>query len=463
MSDSQSELKVKKALLVILIISFFNGKVFAENFVAKGSVNRGLDFREAICIALENNHEIKAMQKNLSATEKDIGIAKSYLMPRILLLEGFISTNDPVLFQALKVNQARFDLSDVASANHPGSIGNFLTSGLIFMPIFNKKTFVGIKMAKKQYSATGYAYLRKQEEVIKNVAQAYLAVGTTQEYIQIFIQSLEHAKDHLKTAEAHYKNTKEGVHPFVLESRTRVFEAEQKLNFAQKGLIVAKKGLALLLASPNPVEISTLTPPLEVREFDYYKAYSIHRSDISAMEINVENAKNKIKFEQAEWYPSLNAITAYNFWTNGYPFGATGNDYVTGVFLTWSPFDGTKRIHEVSKAKFKSQEAAEYLAGLRDLVNFKVFEAYSNTEDLQKRFELAKLAAKSATEAELLITEKWKKNLVPFVDILEAKAALDEANENLVKTSSDLRAQIISLYYEGGTIRNDLFFAYKNK
>lgn len=451
---------MKKVLLAILIILFFNGKVFSEDFVTKASVTKGLDFRDAILIALENNHEIKAMRKHLSAFEKDVGIARSYLMPRILFLEGFISTNDPALFSVLKSNQARFDLSDVPSTNHPQSIANFLTSGLIFMPIFNKKTFVGIKMAKKQYSANTYAYLRKQEEIIKNVAQAYLAIGTTQEYIQIFTQSLEHAKVHLKVAEEHHKNTKEGVHPTVLEAKTQVFEAEQKLNFAQKKLIVAQKGLGLLLASPNPVEISTSTPPLEVNVFDYYKAYAMHRSDISAMEINVENAKNKIKFEQADWYPSLNAIGLYNFWDSNYPFGATGNDYIAGVFLLWQPFDGTKRIHEISKAKIQSQEINEYLAGLRDLVNFKVFEAYSNTEDLQKRFELAQLRVKSATEAELLITKKWENKLVPFVNILVAKTEMDDATENFVKVSGDLRAEIINLYYESGTIRDDL--VYKN-
>lgn len=458
---------MKKALLVILVILFLHSKVLAEvlaeNFVAKGLVNKGLDFREAISIALECNHEIKAMQKNLSASEKDIGIAKSYLMPRILFAEGFISTTDPTLALSLRINQAVFDAKELANINHPGNVVSFLTSGIIFMPIFNKKTFVGIKMAKKQYSATGYTYLRKQEEIIKNVAKAYLAIGTTQEYIQIFTQSLEHAKDHLKTAQAYHKDTKEGEHPTVLEAKTQVFEAEQKLNFAQKKLTVAQKGLALLLASPNPIEISTITPLLEVREKDYYKAHSIYRSDICAMEINVENSKNKIRFEQAEWYPNLNAIAAYNFWHNSYPFGASGNDYVAGVFLTWTAFDGNKRIHEVSKARLKSKEVEEYLAGLRDLVDFKVFEAYSNTEDLQKRFELAQLGVKSATEAELLITKKWEKGLVPFVNVLVAKEELDAANENLVKTSGELRAQIIDLYYESGVIRNDLLCAYKSK
>lgn len=459
---------MKKTLLVtILIISFFNNKVFAEDFVTKGLVTQGLDFREAILMALENNHEIRAMRKNLAASEKDIGITRSYLMPHVLFIEGFISTNQPALNITIKSNQKLFTPADLAKGaagfNNPGNITNFLTAGVVFVPIFNKKTYVGLKMAKRQYSANGYTYLRKQEEIIRNVAKAYIDVGTAQEYIQTFIKELDHAKDHLKTAESHHKN--DSSHSDVLQAKTKVFEEEQKLNFAQKRLTVKKKDLERIIVSQNPVEISTSTPPLEVRGIDYYKSYSICRNDIRAMEINVENSKNNIKLEQAEWYPNLNGLVAYNFWSPTIPFdfGAQGNDYVAGVFLTWSPFDGNKRVYEVSKAKLKSEEAKEYLAGLRDLVNYRVFEAYSNTEDLQTRFEFAQSAVKSAIEAELLITKKWENNLVPFVDILVAKSALDEARENLVKTSSDLKSQIIDLYYESGTIKEDLVCTYKNK
>lgn len=453
----------KKLIIITLIITFLNGKAFAEDFVTKGLVTKGLDFKEAILIALENNHEIKAIRKNLAASEKDIGITRSYLMPKVLFVEGFIATNSPVLALSLKVNQARFDASDLRQLNHPGSVINFLTSGVVFVPIFNKKTYVGLKMAKTQYSANGYVYLRKQEEIVKDVAQAYLDVGTAQEYIKIFTKNLEHAKVHLKVAEARYKSTKEGEHPYVLQAKTKVFEAEQKLNFAQKKLVVETRDLERLIVSQKPVEISTSTPPLEVKVFDYYKNSSIYRNDIRAMEINVENTKNHIKFEQAEWYPNLNGIAAYNFWNSSYPFGATGNDYIAGVFLTWSAFDGNKRVYEISKAKLQSEEAKEHLAALRDLVSYKVFEAYSNTEDLQKNFELAQLAVKSATEAELIITKKWEKNLATFLDILEAKSALDGADENFVKTSSDLRKQIINLYYESGTIKEDLVHRYINK
>lgn len=455
---------MKKILLItILIISFFNSPAFAENCcIIEKSNYKKIDFKEAILMALENNHEVRAMKNNLKASEKDIGITRSYFMPRILFVEGFISTNDPTLVFALKLNQARFDVTDTFESNHPGSIGNFLTSGIIFLPIFNKKTFVGYKMAKKQYSANGYTYLRKQEEIMKNVAQAYLMIGTAQEYIQMFTEGLKDTNDHLKIAEAHYKKAG-STHPDVLEAKTKVFEAQQKLIFAQKKLALAQKGLGTLLACQNPIEISNTTPILEVKSFDYYKCYSKYRTDVRAMEINVENAKNNIKLEQADWYPNLNAIAAYNLWSSNYPFGVQGNDYIAGVFFTWSVFDGNKRVYAISKAKFKCKEAGEYLAGLRDLVDFKVFEAYSNVEETQKKLELATLALKTAREAELLITKKWEKNLVPFVDILEAQTELDQAREEFVKNYGDLRAQIINLYYESGLIREELILAPWNK
>ncbi len=43
-------------------------------------------------------------------------------------------------------------------------------------------------------------YMRKQEELIKNVAQNYLQIGTAQEYIKVAQQGLKEANEHLRIA-----------------------------------------------------------------------------------------------------------------------------------------------------------------------------------------------------------------------------------------------------------------------
>ncbi len=444
----------KKLIITLILMLSISSRVFAEITIA-----HAIDFKEAIAIALQNNDEIIAMKNALSSTERDIGIARSAMMPKLRVGEDFISTNNPAQVFALKLNQTRLSSADFAGApgsfNSPGNITNFLTYGMLEQPIYNKKALVAMKMSKVQYSANGYIYLRKQEELIKNVSQSYLAIGTAQEYVKVAQQGLKDSREHLRISNVRYKSEL-GLYSDVLRSQTEVVEAEQRLVSANKNLGVAKRSLGLLLGGQESIEISNSTPVLELKPIDYYKDFAIHRNDVKAMEINVENAKNNIKLAQADWYPTLNINASYNLYNNSYPLGAEGNNYIAGAFFKWDAFDGNKRKYETLKAKDKTNEAQAYLSGLKKAVDFKVFESFAGVNEANKNFELAQAALKSAEEGERLVRKRWQSSLSTFVDVLDAQTNLDRARANFVKSCNDLKAQLITLYFESGVIKEEL-------
>lgn len=450
---------MKKLILAGLIIFFASSQVFAQDTI----VNK-LSFKEAISIALEKNQEIQGMKAALSASEKDIGITRSYLMPKVTVGEDFVTTNNPSQVFALKLNQRRFTSADLSGApdtfNNPGNITNFMTYGLIQIPVFNKASIEALKIAKTQYSANGYVYLRKQEELIKNVAIAYLQIGTTQEYLVAAEQGLKEAKEHLRISQVRYKSEL-GLYSDVLRAKTEVSEAEQKLVSAQKNLSVAKRSLGFLLGTKESAEISNVTPVLDLKVMDYYKGEMVKRSDLKALEINVQNAKNGVKLAQADWFPSLNLNASYNLYQSNYPFGAEGNNYIAGAFLHWNAFDGMKRNYETKKAKDKVQEAEFYLESFKNAIDFKVFESYAGVQEANKNFELAQIALKYAEEGNRLVTKRWQASLSPFVDVLDAQTNLNRARANWVKSSNDLKAQLITLYFESGVLKEELQLSQK--
>lgn len=456
-------MRIKNLLWIFLIIFSIGTKGFAED---KSVQNKVLDFNEAIVIALENNSEINAMKAALSASEKDIGISRSYLLPRITVGEEFVTTNNPSQVFALKLNQKRFTSADLAGApssfNSPGNITNFMTFGLIEIPVFNKASYVGLKMVKTQYSANGYVYMRKQEDLIKNVAKNYLQIGNAQEYIKVAQQGLKEAKEHLRIAEIRYKSEL-GLYSDVLRAKTEVSEAEQRLVSANKNFSVAKRSLGFLLGTKESVEISNVTPILDFKVIDYYKECMSQRNDLKALEINVQNAKNGIRLAQADWFPTLNLNASYNLYQNNYPFGAEGNNYIAGAFLHWVAFDGMKRNYATKKAKDNLQEADFYLESLKNAIDFKVFESFISVQEANKNFELAQIALKTAEEGNRLVTKRWQASLSPFVDVLESQTNLDRARANFVKTNNDLKSQLISLYYESGVLKQELQLEAKNK
>ncbi len=442
---------MKKALLVIFIF-LINSKIFAEEIVLPK-----MDFGQVIICALENNNELKAMKYSLKATEKNVGIILSHFIPHVSGGEEFTETNNPALHFLLKANQRRISIQDITNApssfNNPGTLTNFLTYGTVRVPIFAIKPIIELKMAKKEYSSRCYMYLRKQEELIKNVSIAYLEIAKAQEYVKVAEQDLKDAEEHLKIANIQYR-TKSGLYSDVLRSNTEVFDAEQNLTTAKKNLDIARRALGLLLGLKHPIEITGPTPMLEWKAIDYYKACSVYRNDVKAMEINVENAKRGVRLAIADWSPVMYGTGSALFYNQNYPF-AGQSSYILSVFLHWNIFDGGKRIAETFQAKDKSKEAQELLEWLKKNVDFKVFEAFSRVEEANRNYEFAQIALLSAEEGKKMVLVRWKKSLSPFVDVLNSQVNLNKARADLIKTRNNLKAQLITLYYEGGVIRQE--------
>ncbi|HOE80330.1 MAG TPA: TolC family protein, partial [Smithellaceae bacterium] len=57
--------------------------LFCFSALAGNKPGDALTMAQAVAVALEHNHEIKAVQSALAAGRADIGIARSYLLPRI--------------------------------------------------------------------------------------------------------------------------------------------------------------------------------------------------------------------------------------------------------------------------------------------------------------------------------------------------------------------------------------------
>lgn len=444
---------VKKNIVFILIafsLNFSPLKVLAEDKIS---------LQEAVHIALLNNNNLKAMRSALSASEREIGIAKSNVMPKIRAGEELVSTNNPAQVFAYKLNQGRFTGQDLANApgsfNNPGNITNFLTGVYFEQPVLAKKAFIGIEMAKKEYSAQGYEFLRQQEDLVNKVVQTYLLVDTTEAFLGAAQKGVEDAQEHLRVANVRYK-AELGLYSDVLRAQSAFVESEQKQISAQKNYEVAKRALGLLLGRDTSVNISQLVPVISVKDISFYNESSMCRNDIKAMEVRVENAKNGIKFATADFFPTFGITGGYQLYDNKVPFGAQGNNYFAGGALNWNAFDGNRRKFEKLKAKDRQSEVQEYLEGLKKNVSYRVYESYLTINETRKNLEMAEASLKAAEEGKRLVLKRWEASLSPFVDLMDAQTNLDKSRANFVKSQNDYVSAIINLSFESGILTTEL-------
>ena len=189
-------------ILAFLILPFFHTLAVRRVQAAE----QRLTLPEAVKAALENNHELKAQKNSLAAKREDIGLARSFLLPKISLEERYLRTVNPTYAFMTKLNQQRIDVTDFAPAtlNHPDVTNDFQTAISFEQPLYVKKANIGLAMSKTEANASAEDLQRKKEEIAFKVVQCYLMVGTAGEYVQVAEKAREDAREHQRLAEVRY-------------------------------------------------------------------------------------------------------------------------------------------------------------------------------------------------------------------------------------------------------------------
>lgn len=433
---------------------------FSVIFLFAGAVageERKLSLPEALKIALAENHELKALTNALSAEKESIGVARSFLLPRITFEERFLRTTNPTYAFMAKLNQERFTADDfaVASLNNPDPLNDFQTSFSVEQPVFVQKAFVGLAMSKTASAAQGEEFKRKQEETVLKVAQSYLMVNTAKAYIAVNEKAVEDAKEHLRIAGIRY-NAGLGLYSDTLRASTAVMEAEQRLVSAGKNLNIAKRALGLLLGMQEAADTAGDLPPVPFKDSGYYAKASGERKDIKSLELRTENAKKNISLAEAGYFPSVGVGGTYQFNDHRKPLGTEGDSWLLSAFLRWELFEGARTTYERSRAKYQAAAAEESLRGLKKAVSYQVYGAFLTVEEAKKNVELSRQALQTAEEGRRLVKVRYEGALSPVVDLLDAQLSLDHTRANLVARENEYQIAVISLAYESGTILNDL-------
>lgn len=443
---------VSLSQLFFLLCIFFllgTGYAFPEE--------HNLSFYEAVRVALQNNHELKAMQNAALASKEGIGIARSYLMPKVTFEERYLRTVNPGYAFMTKLDQQRIEQQDFnpSTLNHPDPVNNFQTSLAVEQPIFTRKGLVGLQMSKGESSAKQEELLRKQEQIAYQVAQASLTLHTAKSSFGATEKAVAEAVEHLRIAEVRYRKGL-GQYADALRAATSLSEAEQRRVSAEKNVRMAKRGLGLLLGMEGNVDLNDATPELPLLDMAAYEKAAETRRDVKSWEIHSDNAKKNIKLAEAGYFPYIGVGGAYQMNDPNRPLGSEGSNWQVTAFLRWDLFDGTKREYERAQAKYKAGEAQEQLSSLKKAISFRIYEAYLNINEARTNMEISRNALKSAEEGKRLVRVRYENGLYPLIDLLSAQASLDQARANHTAREGEYRMAIVKLSYESGIIMKDL-------
>lgn len=455
MSPGVRDTRIRQARSVIAAATL--ALLLAGGAGEAASADKTFSLTEAVRLSLEQNDELRASAHGLAAGSEEIGIAKSFLLPRIAFEERFMRTNNPPSVFSMKLNQERFAQADfaISSLNDPTPVSDFQASVSIEQMLFEKRAGVGVAVSEKEFEAKREAHMRKREEIALRVVQTYLAIHTAKAYGGVAEHGVSDAREHLRVAALRYDSGL-GLYSDTLRAATAVTEAEQRLVSARTRVAVAKRALGLLLGMSESVDVDGTPPEFMVRDLAYYTGALGGRKDIASLEARCENARQHVRLAQAAYLPVVGVGGAYQVNDSRSPFGAEGESWFLTAFLRWNLFEGARTRHEVAKARYKVSEAEASLDGLRKAVAYKVYEAFMGVEEAGKNVDLSAAALRTAEEGRRLVKERYENALSPLTDLLDAQTSLDHARAALVSAENSYRLSVARLGFESGTILKDL-------
>lgn len=429
---------------VVLLLLVFVNVLFAKE----------LSLKEAIELALKNNPLIKSAQRDLKAQELELRAAQGALFPRIKLEETFTRTDLPAYAFMSRLNQERVSMQDFdpARLNNPSAINNFETKLTLEVPIWlGGKVQSAQRIAQYEYRAVSLDARRREEEVIKQVYQAYADAVLAKESIAVARQAVEDAKEHLRLAEQMHR-VGVALLSDVLRARVYLSKAEENLEKAIRGYQVAKRGLEVVVGTNlGDFEVQELgeCPQLDPQKL---REKAPVRADIRALEERSKALEEAYRYTLSDNLPQIFAFAQYALNSKDHPFGADGKGYLVGIGLSWTFDTGLTTLRRAQANLERKASLEERLKLLRSSAVFEVERAFADYQNAMDMLRSAEERIRASQEVLRVMQVRYRNGLARIVDVLDAQTELDKARlERVQALNACHKAYIEALYGAGLT------------
>lgn len=422
--------------------------VLALPVAANSQSKKQLSLQDALQLAEENNLTAKTAAARELAARSSYRMTNSVFLPGLTVSSIGVTTNDPLSSFGFKLKQEIVTQADFdpASLNDPDRIENYNAKIEVQQPLLNLDGIYARKAAKAQYEAMSLQTKRTKENIRFEVKKAYYMLELANNAVQVIEKSVHVAEDALKlTQDAEGQGLVK--HADVLEAMVRLDERQNQLSEAQNNLQTANEYLNHLvgLDLDTPIEITdsmSLNPAQAI--WNAETATLENRSDVQAIQKQIEGAESMLKSEKMKFVPRLNAFGAYE-WNDHKLLGTSANNYMLGAQLSWNIFGGYKNLGSAQRAKAQVQEAQfgyqDYLSQSQVQLN----QAKRNVELKYKQVQTGKLASEQAAESFRIRNDRYAQGLEKTTELLLSEALSSQKSLEYIQAIYNYQQSVFEL------------------
>lgn len=409
--------------------------VFVRSLPA--GAERVVSLEEAYRTARLESERIAIAQENLVQAEKEKERAKSFLYPRVTADLSYLRRpkEELSLFRALlPEREERFNL-------------------VLEQPLYvGGRASATYRIAKMGIKGERLGLDLETEALLFDVAQTYYEALKAQKNVLIEESEVQRLEAHRRDAEKRFR---------IGEStRTALLRAEAELSNANAKLIRAKNQKTVMIDQLSMLagiegEFEVADPPFitvaEQPEARWVKSAYEQHPDLQRRRLGIQIAREQVDFAKGAFYPSLTLEGRYSR-TNQDPESPflIRDDKSAMIKLSFPIFEGRLRVAELSQAKSRMRQAGLQAQLLKDEITLRVRRALLNLTALTSELDHLKRRVIFAKEAFSLTSRQFAVGLGTQIDVLDASAALMDAERQLSNTTYDREVAILNLERAGG-------------
>ncbi len=406
-----------------------------------------LTMREALDFALENNVNAKNARLEVLISKATIKEETSKGLPQINgNVDLTYNASIPVIFVP---NEGPFAQPDIDSDVLPAQFGVKFQSGVavtLNQMIFDGSYFVGLKAAKTLKALTEYDREKTEVDVIESVKKAYLGVLVSQEQLRLADANLRRTDTLLHETKALYEA---GFAEKIDVSRIQV-QRNNSFTQIQKSRSAYEVNMELLKVQMGLPAGYVLDLEEDLSHMDYGSEISElldmergRRVEVDQVNTNLQLVQLDLKNNQVQYMPKLTANLTYQRNGAGQSLGSTYDyrNWFTGAFVTANLsipiFDGLAKSARIQKNRVQLKQLENQRTNLEDNIEVEIFQAKSNLRNEVNNFQVQKENLELAREVYDVSKIKYSEGIGSNLEVVEADAALVEAEINYLSSLYD--------------------------
>ncbi|GAU08443.1 outer membrane efflux protein [Desulfoplanes formicivorans] len=404
-----------------------------------------LTMEECIAKGLRDNPQLKALRREIRASEYGVDAAKGGLGPSMTANYRYLRQEHDTPLAGMAQDDWMLNLN----LHQPLFTGFRLLSNL-------EKSRLARDVATARLEQASQAF-------ILNVQRTFLTLLQARENVRSAKDSLTRLKSQLKVITAYYEV---GLRPKldVLQAEVDVARAEQQLLAAQIAVRVQMSRLNSLLDIPVQKDVNYVGA-LEfipfIRDLQHCLDTSLaHRPDMKIAAKSIAMAQKNAQMVASGFYPQLAADVDY--YSHGDEPDAYGNDIVdeqnndywtARVTLSYKFFESGANYHAWKQAREKIAALEHDYTDLQNEISFQVKSSYDTLKESIERIEVTRKALTSARESFRMAKARYEAQVGTNTDVLDAQANVTQAEADKTQALADYQQALAALYNAMG-VRN---------